>query len=285
MSDENNELMEFALEALDELVDHCIDGRDTLFNRQDKENGDLVRRLFQLIHGIKGTSMAIGLENVAELAHKVEDQLICYRDDSESVPNQLLDFIDDFFNMLEEKLISKKENFNSELDIATIAEQYEYILHSLDTNQKSDSDRLISTDSTQKQEKKLRILLVDDEPDLLKLMSFQLKENFSNCEIVFAENGELASSICQEFLFDLILTDHKMPKKNGKELVEEIRFDKTHTNYATPIIFITAYKPDLGANGDLWKNVFFVGKPYNEDQLIYYAKCGLFNKSKFSQAG
>ncbi len=81
-----------------------------------------------------------------------------------------------------------------------------------------------------------KILLVDDEQDILDILSFNLiKNKFS---VATACNGEQAIEKAKEFKPDLIVLDIMMPKKNGIETCKEIR--KIPELKDTAVIFLTA---------------------------------------------
>ncbi len=66
-----------------------------------------------------------------------------------------------------------------------------------------------------------RILVVDDERDIRGILS-QAITQFGGMEVDLAASGEEALKKIQEAHFDLVLTDMKMPKMNGLQLVEEV---------------------------------------------------------------
>ncbi len=69
--------------------------------------------------------------------------------------------------------------------------------------------------------KKEKILLVDDEQDIIDLISYNLeKENY---QVKSALNGRDAIEIAKEFLPDLILLDVMMPEMDGIETCVEMR--------------------------------------------------------------
>jgi DNA-binding response OmpR family regulator len=80
------------------------------------------------------------------------------------------------------------------------------------------------------------LLIVDDEPDLLRLTTLFLRKK--GYEILTATDGEMAVKVAQECLPDFILLDVKLPKLNGYEVFEKIRADKSLPRM--PIIFATA---------------------------------------------
>lgn len=78
-----------------------------------------------------------------------------------------------------------------------------------------------------------KILIVDDEPSVLKMLRKMLKDLSE--EILEAENGEQALEICQKQNIDLIITDIVMPKKHGIDLIMDVK--KSFPNL--PIIAIS----------------------------------------------
>lgn len=68
-----------------------------------------------------------------------------------------------------------------------------------------------------------KILIVDDEPSVLKMLRKILKDDAK--EIVEAENGEQALELCLQHDIDLIITDIVMPKKHGIDLIMGIKKD------------------------------------------------------------
>lgn len=66
-----------------------------------------------------------------------------------------------------------------------------------------------------------KILIVDDEPSVLKMLRKMLKSE--TAEIIEAENGEQALEKCNEQEIDLIVTDIVMPKIHGIDLIREVK--------------------------------------------------------------
>lgn len=88
--------------------------------------------------------------------------------------------------------------------------------------------------------RKERILLVDDEPDIIDLISYNLeKEGY---EIESASNGRDAIAIAKTFMPDLILLDVMMPEMDGMETCVEMR--ATDSLKHTIIAFLTARGED-----------------------------------------
>ena len=87
---------------------------------------------------------------------------------------------------------------------------------------------------------KQKILLVDDEPDILEMIGFNLeREGF---EVFTAPNGRKALELARTHLPDLILLDVMMPEMDGMETCRELRDDARLKN--TIIAFLTARNED-----------------------------------------
>ena len=98
----------------------------------------------------------------------------------------------------------------------------------------------------------MKILVVDDEPDILEFVSYNLiKESY---KVVTAQNGLKAIEIAQKEHPDLILLDIMMPKMDGIEVCKQLRSFPEFNN--TIIVFLTAREEDftqiaaLEAGGD-----------------------------------
>jgi len=79
-----------------------------------------------------------------------------------------------------------------------------------------------------------RVLVVDDEPMNIKIISHIMKDD-TMYEIVAASSGKEALSILNEQDVDLILLDVMMPDMDGLETLKHIR-DK----YQIPVVLMTA---------------------------------------------
>ena len=84
--------------------------------------------------------------------------------------------------------------------------------------------------------RKATILLVDDMPDNLTLMSNLLKDDY---KVKIATGGEMALKVVASGLLpDLILLDIMMPDMDGYEVCRQLKHDPRTTNI--PVIFLTA---------------------------------------------
>ena len=110
-----------------------------------------------------------------------------------------------------------------------------------------------------------KILVVDDTKHLARGLSEVLE--FEGFEARFAFDGLQAIAVMKTFVPDLVITDLRMPKMDGFQLIAAIRNDETLKRI--PIIVITASVGpenrskilDAGAN-------LLVVKPFDEEKLI-----------------
>lgn len=117
---------------------------------------------------------------------------------------------------------------------------------------------------------KSTVLCVDDEPELLEIIASALEPHFD--EIVTATNGFTAIEIMKHKHIDVVLTDFKMPKMNGIELVEEIKKLKP----LLPIIMVTGNGGDSMILDSLRSGAFdILDKPFREEVLINRVKNAL----------
>lgn len=88
---------------------------------------------------------------------------------------------------------------------------------------------------------KNKILIADDEPDILEILQFNL--NTEGYEVITAKNGDEAIIKAKSASPDLIILDIMMPGKNGIDVCRELRTNPQFNN--TLIIFLTAISDDL----------------------------------------
>ena len=108
-------------------------------------------------------------------------------------------------------------------------------------------------------------MVVDDSLTVRKVTSRLLERE--GCEVLIAKDGVGAINLLRETIPDVMLVDLEMPHMNGFELIRNVRNNPDTKNI--PIIIISSRTADkhrkmaneLGVNG-------FLGKPYNEDELL-----------------
>ena len=83
--------------------------------------------------------------------------------------------------------------------------------------------------------KKLRILGVDDEPIIGESIAYVLEA--PHRKIVIAKDGQEALALAAKEKFDVVITDHRMPRSGGLELVRKLR----EREYAGKIVVLSAH--------------------------------------------
>ncbi|MBE0425258.1 MAG: response regulator [Nitrospirae bacterium] len=110
-----------------------------------------------------------------------------------------------------------------------------------------------------------KILIVDDEPDMLKLLSMIIREK-TPYEVTITNNPLEALDIARKGEIDLVIADLKMPGLNGMELLDAIK--RVVENI--PVILITAYGTVESAAETMQKGGFdFITKPFRKEQILF----------------
>lgn len=107
-----------------------------------------------------------------------------------------------------------------------------------------------------------RILLVDDEPGIRKVLGIYLADN--GYEVTTAENGEDALRLFRETAPAIVLTDIKMPEMDGIELLQRIKAERPETEV---IMFTGHGDMDLAIMSLKHEATDFVTKPINDEVL------------------
>jgi two-component system NtrC family response regulator len=111
------------------------------------------------------------------------------------------------------------------------------------------------------------ILIVDDEKNYLTILSAILEDE--GFEVLTAPGGSEALDIHKASDLDLILTDMKMPKMDGIELLENIK----ENDPDLPVIMMTAHGTVDKAVEAMQKGAYtYVLKPFDNERLIIYVK-------------
>lgn len=109
----------------------------------------------------------------------------------------------------------------------------------------------------------MRILVVEDEPQLSRILTKRLKE--AGYSVDTAENGEEGQSFAEAVDYDCIILDILLPIINGFSLLKELRVCGIHT----PVLILTAKDAvedrvkglDLGADD-------YLTKPFSFDEFL-----------------
>ena len=116
---------------------------------------------------------------------------------------------------------------------------------------------------------KKKVLIVDDEPDIVESIKFNLE--LENIECIDAYDGEEAFSKAKKENPDLILLDIMLPKMNGYKVARLLKFDESYKHI--PIIMLTAktQEKDIKTGEETGADEY-VTKPFDMDMLVALVK-------------
>ena len=87
-----------------------------------------------------------------------------------------------------------------------------------------------------KMRKKTKILLVDDEPEILRIFGGKLTE--AGFEVLYAHDGSEGREIARRIKLDLILLDFRMPIMDGMETLGRLKSEEITKDI--PVIMLTS---------------------------------------------
>ncbi len=124
-------------------------------------------------------------------------------------------------------------------------------------------DTVWSPPATPSRGQRPRVLVVDDEPDMVRFLRAELSRDY---EVVEAGDGDQAITLASQYLPDVIVCDLMLPEKDGLAVCRELRA-QTATR-ALPLLMLTARADDItklraleaGAND-------FLAKPFSLAEL------------------
>ncbi len=110
-----------------------------------------------------------------------------------------------------------------------------------------------------------RILVIDDELDMLTLLRMIIEDN-TDYGVETTNNPSEGLKMLTEKEFDLVITDLKMPGMDGMELFDECKEIRPDV----PVIIITAYGSLETADDAMKKGIAdFIAKPFRKDGILF----------------
>jgi len=124
----------------------------------------------------------------------------------------------------------------------------------------------------------VKILIVDDEADALRMMEMKVRQHFPDYLILTASGGAAGLDLARREMPALVLLDAKMPGLNGFQVCEQLT-----TNPATAHIFVllfTGYYDDIDHRIAGFESgaVGFICKPFREEELVSQIRAILRSK-------
>lgn len=128
------------------------------------------------------------------------------------------------------------------------------------------------------QEKAIHILLVEDNPGDMRLTTEALKEGKVRNELSWAKDGvEALDFLHKRADFagvgtpDLILLDLNLPKKNGREVLEELKNHQTLKSIPVVVLTTSRAEEDILRSYELHANCYII-KPVDLDKFMSVVK-------------
>jgi len=130
--------------------------------------------------------------------------------------------------------------------------------------------------SSKKKISKARILVIDDEPDLVSTIQSRLE--WCNCQVITAGNGKEGLEKAATEKPDLILLDTNMPVMNGHEMLEHLREHPDLRNIPVIVVTVTCESQDIAAASSYGISDY-VTKPFDFADLMEKITNALKNKN------
>jgi two-component system nitrogen regulation response regulator GlnG len=113
-------------------------------------------------------------------------------------------------------------------------------------------------------QKKPRIILVDDEKHMLQLFEIYIREWFKEVDLVLLQNGDYAWNEFSRQEPDLLITDWYHPGLDGGELVQKL----IEIHSQVPVLLISACDAEYVREfQDSGVKIVFLQKPFGSEQL------------------
>ena len=110
-----------------------------------------------------------------------------------------------------------------------------------------------------------KIIVVDDSEEILKSVSYSLREIDDNYEVIPVEDGKKCLEILEKETPDAILLDIMMPDMSGWELYDKIRDNPKWEDI--PILFLTARTDRIAENAGKFLGDDYIEKPFDPIDL------------------
>lgn len=125
-----------------------------------------------------------------------------------------------------------------------------------------------------------RVLVAEDEAALRRLTVLLLRS--SGYAVVGVEDGEAAWDALNREPFDLVVTDHCMPRLSGLELLERLR----NSGMDVPVIMVSGTMPAEALSQHPWLHLHnHLAKPYTSADLLRCVAAALDSGSASAASG
>ena len=108
------------------------------------------------------------------------------------------------------------------------------------------------------------ILVIDDDPIMLKTIQYILVKDGFN--VVTASDGKEAFELLEYSVYDIVITDMRMPRMNGMEVISKLRTNKQSNKMGIIIVSMVNSKETISDALQLGAD-YFLNKPIVVDEL------------------
>jgi len=124
----------------------------------------------------------------------------------------------------------------------------------------------------------MKVLLVEDDPQILEAVSVCFKLRWPDVKLVFSASGEKGIELVETESPDIIILDIGLPDMNGFEVLEQIRFFSD-----VPVIILTVRGEEMDKVRGLELGADdYVTKPFNHMELLARVKA-VMNRARMSE--
>jgi CheY-like chemotaxis protein/predicted regulator of Ras-like GTPase activity (Roadblock/LC7/MglB family) len=127
-----------------------------------------------------------------------------------------------------------------------------------------------------------RVLIVDDDPNVVSVLSIVLEKLGENYVFDTASNGHEALAKVKQNDYALLITDYNMPEINGLDLAQAVY----QISVDTQVILMTGYGTNrLRETLDRFKLAGYIDKPFTADQIRQVVKHAVEHTNQAQSAG
>ena len=112
---------------------------------------------------------------------------------------------------------------------------------------------------------KTKILVVDDNPDIILSVKSGLEDSPDGYNVIGAESGKKCLEYLESNIPDIILLDIMMPEMSGWETFDRIKENPSWMNI--PIVFLTARTDRVAKNAGGFLGDDYIEKPFEINEL------------------
>ncbi|MFN8369273.1 MAG: chemotaxis protein CheA [Bacteriovoracaceae bacterium] len=118
--------IELKQDFLNESEDLLVNAENAFLRLEsERSNPELLNEIFRLAHNLKGTSKAVGFDQLAELTHVAENLILKLKEGSLQASDSIVSTLLEFKDKINEMVNGLKHNLNANFDIALLKKKIE----------------------------------------------------------------------------------------------------------------------------------------------------------------